>query len=130
MTGIEPVTSSLPRKRSTPELHRQGMSGRRNSNPRPLAWKANALPTELLPLVRRSSVCRLAGLAKVYKYFSLCLGCSTSQMLRRTKWGEEDSNLRSHKTADLQSAPVGHFGISPTFFFKHEPMGGLEPSTC
>ena len=22
MTGIEPVTSSLPRKRSTPELHR------------------------------------------------------------------------------------------------------------
>jgi hypothetical protein len=28
-------------------------------------------------------------------------------------WGEEDSNLRSHTTADLQSAPVGHFGISP-----------------
>ena len=25
------------------------LSGRRNSNPRPLAWKANALPTELLP---------------------------------------------------------------------------------
>ena len=24
-------------------------SGRRGSNPRPLAWKANALPTELLP---------------------------------------------------------------------------------
>gem|GEM_PF-4041181 len=24
MTGIEPVTSSLPRKHSTPELHRQG----------------------------------------------------------------------------------------------------------
>ena len=23
MTGVEPVTSSLPRKRSTPELHRQ-----------------------------------------------------------------------------------------------------------
>ena len=27
------------------------LSGRRGSNPRPLAWKANALPTELLPLV-------------------------------------------------------------------------------
>ncbi len=26
MTGIEPVTSSLPRKRSTPELHRHGPS--------------------------------------------------------------------------------------------------------
>lgn len=26
------------------------MSGKRDSNPRPLAWEANALPTELLPL--------------------------------------------------------------------------------
>src|SRR6056297_19414 len=51
MTGFEPVTSSLPRKRSTPELHRQKQSGRRNSNPRPSAWKADALPTELLPLL-------------------------------------------------------------------------------
>lgn len=25
------------------------MSGKRDSNPRPLAWEANALPTELLP---------------------------------------------------------------------------------
>ena len=56
--GIEPMASSLPRTRSTPELpgrnqdfsdynrhHRQwqGWSGRRDSNPRPLAWKANAL---------------------------------------------------------------------------------------
>ena len=56
-TGIEPVTSSLPRKRSTPELRRlmdfqrKKLSGRRGSNPRPTAWKAVALPTELLPLV-------------------------------------------------------------------------------
>ena len=28
------------------------MSGKRDSNPRPLAWKANALPTELLPLIK------------------------------------------------------------------------------
>ena len=61
MTGIEPVASSLPRTRSTPELHRhnQGilplsfiglkMSGRRDSNPRPQPWKGCALPTELLP---------------------------------------------------------------------------------
>ena len=54
MTGIEPVTSSLPRKRSTPELHRHfklsnKMSERRDSNSRPSAWKADALPTELLP---------------------------------------------------------------------------------
>ncbi len=110
MTGFEPVTSSLPRKRSTPELHRRkvlnplplkfllkeeipafaGMtlssleretrlhfisdgqagfpsaslginfspysgfeihlwSGRPGSNRRHSAWKADALPTELLP---------------------------------------------------------------------------------
>ena len=30
---------------------RYTMSGKRDSNPRPLAWEANALPTELLPLL-------------------------------------------------------------------------------
>ena len=66
MTGIEPVTSSLPRKRSTPELHRQEIkSERRDSNPRPSAWKADALPAELL------------------SHYSL------SQIM----WGEQDSNL-------------------------------------
>ena len=126
MTGIEPVASSLPRKRSTPELHRLlkqpicsltidlsatcihqilkkfercffrntsfyfSLSGRRDSNPRPLAWKANALSAELLPLV----------FIFVTPFVSFL-------------WGEQDSNLRSHKTAELQSAPVGRFGISP-----------------
>ncbi len=51
MMGIEPMTSSLPRTRSTPELHRLiKKSGKRGSNPRPSAWKADALPTELFPL--------------------------------------------------------------------------------
>ncbi len=50
MTGFEPVTSSLPRKHSTPELHRpKVLSGRRDSNPQHSAWKAEALPIELLP---------------------------------------------------------------------------------
>ena len=73
MMGLEPMTSSLPRKCSTAELHRlmysqpipvkspvvglTGLlqkhiaSGRRVSNPQPIAWKAIALPIELLPLV-------------------------------------------------------------------------------
>ncbi len=46
--GIEPMTSSLPRKRSTPELHRH-LSGKRGSNSRPQPWKGCALPTELFP---------------------------------------------------------------------------------
>jgi hypothetical protein len=75
--GFEPMTSSLPRKCSTPELRRLvfslqlpvcslhisitanclppiahlTQSGRRGSNSRPIAWKAIALPTELLPLI-------------------------------------------------------------------------------
>ena len=72
---IELTTSSLPRKCSTTELQRRSSagsyqsavkliqpqtancrlqtekSGRRGSNPRPTAWKAVALPTELLPLM-------------------------------------------------------------------------------
>ena len=79
---IELTTSSLPRKCSTPELQQlflftvagcwltairskritgnfqrttYPLSGRRGSNPRPAAWKAAALPTELLPLL----ICRL-----------------------------------------------------------------------
>ena len=51
-TRLELVTSSLPRKCSTTELKQQfflSLSGRRGSNPRPPAWKASALSTELLP---------------------------------------------------------------------------------
>ncbi len=75
-TRVGLVTSSLPRKRSTTELlrlmfltlsfenlsfhRRRGSrfsrpplcwSGRRGSNPPPIAWKAIALPNELLPPV-------------------------------------------------------------------------------
>jgi hypothetical protein len=32
------------------EIQEEKMSGKWGSNPRPSAWEANALPTELLPL--------------------------------------------------------------------------------
>ena len=35
---------------------------------------------------------------------------------RRLLWAKMDSNHRSRKTADLQSAPFGHSGICPTYF--------------
>ena len=76
------------------------VSGRRYSKPRPLAWKANALPTELLPLNIIQEVRNLVS--NTEGYGRLCF-----------KWGEQDSNLRRHSPADLQSAPVGRFGISP-----------------
>ena len=49
---VELRTSSLPRMRSTTELKQHGpcgWSGKRDSNPRPPAWKASALSTELFP---------------------------------------------------------------------------------
>ena len=97
------MTSSLPRKRSTTELLRlvsfalslfeyrflfdagQGSccvplvwSGRRGSNPPPIAWKAIALPNELLP--------RLG-----------VFGIS---------WGRVDSNHRTLPRTDLQSVAI------------------------
>ena len=50
MGELESPTFSLPRKRSTPELHRHKKSERPGSNRRHSAWKADALPTELLSL--------------------------------------------------------------------------------
>ena len=51
---FELMTPSLPWKCSTTELSGQVLlsfkwSGRRDSNPQPSAWKADALPIELLP---------------------------------------------------------------------------------
>ena len=118
---IELATSSLPRKCSTTELQRlvkefyflNNQSGRRGSNPRPAAWKAAALPTELLP-------------QKIS--FNLIL------LNKEIKWGEKDSNLRTRERTDLQSVVVGHLTISPSykgeFLKKPEPEDGFEPPTC
>lgn len=54
MTGIEPVTSSLPRKRSTPELHRPTLTplvrskkkwGEQDSNLRRRSQQIYSLPS-------------------------------------------------------------------------------------
>ena len=42
-----------PRRRLDPGIPARDWSGRRDSNPRHPAWKARALPTELLPLASR-----------------------------------------------------------------------------
>ena len=53
--GIEPMTSSLPRMRSTTELRRLIKSGRRDSNPQHLAWKASTLPLSYTRLASKKS---------------------------------------------------------------------------
>ena len=57
------------------------MSGRRASNPQPIAWKAIALPIELLPLID----------------FSMLDLINSNQVLyaKIGWWREKDSNLRS-----------------------------------
>ena len=141
MARIELATSSLPRKRSTPELHWRNLSGRRGSNPRPSAWKADALPTELLPLFRFfwpiAASCFASSVGhyrKVTPSLLTHITCtepkqtstlfvvnSTFQnkspivLLSGSWWEKMDSNHRRYKPADLQSAPFGHSGILPKF---------------
>ena len=72
-------------------------SGRRDSNPRPSAWKANALSTELLPQIQEENQCPHPD---------------TSFPLSVRRGGFEPPKA---KPADLQSAPVGHFGICASY---------------
>ena len=128
--GIELMTSSLPRMRSTPELHRLciSSSGKRGSNSRPSAWKADALPTELLPLALQSGF--LAAPRKRTVLFS-----RFAQELRKKNLpfnrflvgggGLEPPNPEG---ADLQSAAIATMRTSQRVF-PIEPIEGFEPTT-
>ena len=74
------------------------------------AWKAEVLPLNYtrkprLPQPSRSPPAR-AGAAQTF------LIPQTAHQAR-SWWRGEDSNLRRHKPADLQSAPVGRLGTPP-----------------
>ncbi len=113
MKGTEPPTPSLPWKCSTPELHwltyllfilDEKLSGRRGSNPRPTAWKAVALPTELLPQVNMS-----------FKTRSDYVGVIGFEPIQPKQ--------------QIYSLPrLSNFG-APPYFALPEPAEGLEPPT-
>ncbi len=107
---IELTTSSLPRKRSTPELPRQ-LSGRRASNSLPTAWKAVALPNELLPLKLHIGKCFGDTLSSksLKRAFRLLNGISP---ITQRLWGEEDSNLR-RLSQQIYSLPRLTASVSP-----------------
>ena len=103
---VELRTSSLPRKCSTTELIQQRKSGKRGSNPRPPAWKASALSTELFPLV------------------------ST------LKWVVMDSNHRRHRQQIYSLPHLATLVTTLTFCLSAfvslpsvEPLVGFEPTT-
>ena len=135
--GIELMTSSLPRMRSTPELHRLLnlclSSGKRGSNSRPSAWKADALPTELLP----QNSANFAGLwaaPRKRKQASFLSACTTTPLfLLRRFVGGGGLEPPNPEGADLQSAAIATMRTSQTSFSTFqspfEPIEGFEPTT-
>ena len=97
MAGFEPATSSLPRKCSTPELHRQ------------LVLFGFASLRETLPIdgAEDGAQTRDPQLGRLMLY---------QLSYFRNSWAKMDSNHRRRKPADLQSAPFGHSGIRPNKF--------------
>jgi hypothetical protein len=115
---IELMTPSLPRKCSTPELHRLGLSGRRGSNPPPIAWKAIALPNELLPLVDLQFT--------IWELLQLLINNSKTVFRKRSVGGGGFEPPKASPT-DLQSAPFDHSGTPPTSHCKElRADGGIR----
>ena len=112
---IELTTSSLPRKRSTPELHWRSWSGRRGSNPRPSAWKADALPTELLPQFPSE---KIFFKRKARSVFYRAFG--------GRRW------IRTTEGINQQIYSLPHLAtlvFSQNSLRTFEPMEGIEPTT-
>ena len=153
MTGFEPVTSSLPRKRSTPELHRRkvlnlflqekipafaGKYERRpGSNRRHSAWKADALPTELLPLIifqnyySDNTFNSVFGISQGIFHFTQLSYLDTPKLCGESRIRTyEVERQRSYSPPQLAAL------VSPQHYFYSknlelfEPIEGLEPTTC
>lgn len=59
-SAVPPFPPECKKPDLDPEARLTPWSGRRDSNPRPSPWQGDALPTEPLPLARRSSRRRIA----------------------------------------------------------------------
>ena len=125
MAGVEPATSSLPRMRSTTELHqqyelkfvttriirvyKQKLSGKRGSNPRPPAWKASALSTELFPRINHD-------FRDGYFFYV----------------GADGFEPPKVKTSRFTVCPIWPLWNTPNIYFNVpllEPLVGFEPTT-
>ena len=106
-------------------------SGRRGSNSRPLAWKANALSTELLP--QADSHCNAALTVVLHLGWGPLL--LTTENHKRTirlcaNWtfeevGEDGFEPPKALPTDLQSAPFGHSGTLPRYVLNFVCPFGL-----
>ena len=95
------------------------MSCYRDLNPGPLPYQGSALPLSYNSRKKRAEDGAQTrdpqlGRLMLYQLSYFRKKPKTFQVLRM--WAKMDSNHRSRKTADLQSAPFGHSGICPTYF--------------
>ena len=108
MMGFELMTSSLPRMRSTPELHRQYFErGRRIELPFP-AWKAGIIAIIRTPLG-----------GKVVRPYPLYFV------------GKDGFEPPKVKTSRFTVCPIWPLWYLPnlTYIADREPMEGIEPTT-
>ena len=112
-------------------------SGRRGSNSRHLAWKANALPTELLPhgtvvdwvsifgefrgewWIRTTEVVRqqIYSLSHLATLVTPLISCCVGHMLKWSRWRDSNPRPADYKSAALASwaTPAVKSGISKNF---------------
>jgi hypothetical protein len=112
MSGIEPETSSLPRKHSTPELHRQrNFCFKFNVSSFGEPETFNFFSLDYLPMVddpiRRS-------LTQTFKT-NLLKNEFLDKFLFKSLWGEQDSNLRSSHSR-FTVCPRWPLEYLPSFF--------------
>ncbi len=95
--GFEPTTASLEGWNSTTELRPPTVN-------LPTLQALSRHPSENKP-----SRCHIP---KLHDHHSAI--CHTQILSRYNWWAGKDSNLGSHKAADLQSAPFVHLGTCPS----------------
>ena len=99
---------------ATPQACKRGWSGRRDSNPRHPAWKASALPTELLPLGGTRLASPECAIAVAVRAHDIALGHLRLESRSTDSAASDGSRQRvRHRigTADQHSHPLA--GLRP-----------------
>ena len=122
---FELTTSSLPRKRSTPELRRQNLNKKITA-----AWcdflerKTGVEPATFSLEGWRSTNWATSAFLFVGKRFANLLNFLKSSFI---KCGESRIRTYEAEATELQSVPFDRSGISP--ILQNEPPEGFEPTT-
>ena len=120
MTGIEPVTSSLPRKCSTPELHGRKTPSNNGQTPnsRHIPGQCLSLPTGSAPFKKLERVGGIEPPCSAWKADVLPLNYTRQffrilHLIHEGMVEGEGFEPSKAEPADLQSAPFGHSGTPP-----------------